>query len=283
MVRGIYTGAAGMISEMHRMDIVSNNLANADKTGYKRDTAIFKSFPEMLIRRANDDGVVRFPLGSYDTMPMVGKMGTGVEMNEAFTRFNQGSLKQTHNPFDLAMDGEGFFTIKTDRGLRYTRNGSFLIDKNSFLVTKDGHRVMGENGPIQVKKHNFVVDKDGRIIVNADEQDDHQRLTDNDKNEWKRPKVIDRLKIVNFENLRYLDKQGNSFFNETKYSGPAKTLEESSKRPQIMQGFLEASNVNPVTEMVKMIEVQRSYEASQKAIQSHDQTLNKLINQVGRM
>ena len=280
MVRGIYTGAAGMVTKMHQMDVISNNLANVDKTGYKRDTAILKSFPEMLIRRMNDDGVVRFPLGSYDVMPMVGKLGTGVEVNEVYTRFTQGAMKQTHNPFDTALDGKGFFVVQTDRGLRFTRNGSFLINKEGFLVNKNGFKVIGEKGSVQIKKHNFQIDADGRVIVNADEQDDPKKLIDSNQNDWKRPVVLDRLRIVNFENLRYLDKEGNSFYKETKYSGKATDIQ--TNRPKVVQGFLEASNVNPVTEMVKMIEVQRSYEASQKAIQSHDQTLSKLINEAGR-
>lgn len=281
MVRGIYTGAAGMMAEMERMNVVANNLANVDRTGYKRDTSIFKAFPELLVRRFNDDGVVRMPLGSYDVLPMVGKIGTGVEMNEVWTRFQQGALKQTHNPFDFALDGKGFFVVQTDQGLRFTRNGSFLINKEGILVTKDGHKVMGEKGEIRLKKHNFEVDAQGRIIVNADEQDDPRRLSDPDDNEWKKPEVLDRLRIVNFEKLRYLDKQGDSFFKETKYSGKATDM--TGDRPHVQQGFLEASNVNPVTEMVKMIEVQRSYEACQKAIQSHDQTLQKLVNDVARL
>jgi flagellar basal-body rod protein FlgG len=281
MVRGIYTGAAGMIAEMHRMDVVSNNLANVDKPAYKYDTAIFKAFPEMLISRMNDDGVVKLPIGSYDVAPIVGKIGTGVEMNESFTRFEQGALKQTDNKFDLALDGQGFFVLDTPAGERYTRNGSFLMDREGYLVTKDGYKVLGQEGHIHIKDFNFLVDKEGHIIVNMDEQDDLERLTNDDQNEWRRPEVLDQLRIVNFENLRYLDKQGDSFFKETKYSGPA--VEVAEGRPKIEQGFLEASNVNAVAEMVRMIEVQRSYEASHKAIQSHDQLLQRLVNEVARM
>ena len=282
MVRGIYTGAAGMIAEMHRMDIVSNNLANVDKPAYKYDTAIFKAFPEMLISRVNDDGVVKLPIGSYDTMPIVGKIGTGVEMNESFTRFEQGAMKQTDNKFDLALDGEGFFVIDTPAGERYTRNGSFVMDREGYIVTKDGYKVLGHEGHIRVKDFNFIVDKEGYIMVNMDEQDDIEQLTNDDQNEWKRPEVLDRLRIVNFENLRYLDKQGDSFFKDTKYSGPAVEV-TTLKRPKVEQGFLEASNVNAVAEMVRMIEVQRSYEASQKSIQSHDQLLQRLVNEVARL
>ncbi len=104
MVRGLYTGASGMLSQSIRMDVISNNLANVDKTGFKKDITVFKSFPEMLIRRQNDNGLVKFPLGSYDKMPVVGRLGTGVEVNEVFTDFQQGSLKKTENPFDFAIE-----------------------------------------------------------------------------------------------------------------------------------------------------------------------------------
>ncbi|MDH4128368.1 MAG: flagellar hook-basal body protein, partial [Spirochaetota bacterium] len=134
MVRGLYTGVSGMLSEWHRMDVVANNLANLNTTGFKRDDAIFKSFPEMLIRRLDDNGVVKVPNGSYDIAPFVGKMGTGVELNEVYTRHEQGIIRNTGNDFDLALDGKGYFVVKTDRGDRYTRNGSFLIDKDGFLV-----------------------------------------------------------------------------------------------------------------------------------------------------
>jgi flagellar basal-body rod protein FlgF len=143
MIRGLYTGASGMIAQMGRINVLSNNLANVDTTSYKRDTTIMKSFPEMLIHRINDDGVREIPIGSYDLMPVIGKMGTGVEINEVFTNFTQGSFRQTENDFDLALEGEGFFSVQTEDGERYTRNGSFLIDRDGYLVTKDGFRVLG--------------------------------------------------------------------------------------------------------------------------------------------
>jgi flagellar basal-body rod protein FlgG len=121
MLRGIYTGASGMIAQMHRMDALSNNLANVDLTGYKQDVPIGKAFPELLIRRMNEH-IYRIPPGSVDATPVVGKLGTGVEINEVFTVFSQGSLKETGNAFDLALEGRGFFTILTHEGERYTRN-----------------------------------------------------------------------------------------------------------------------------------------------------------------
>ena len=152
MLRGIYTSASGMNVMQQRLDIISNNLANVDLVGYKKDVTTMKEFPNIQIRRDFDDGLVSFPLGSYDKMPFVGKLGTGVELNESYTIFSQGSLKETTNDFDFALDGKGFIAVETEKGERYTRNGSFTIDKEGYLVTKDGLKVLGENGLFKSKQ-----------------------------------------------------------------------------------------------------------------------------------
>ena len=103
MLRGIYTGASGMIVQMHKMDAVANNMANVDLIGYKRDYTANKAFPELMMRRLNTDIVERFPVGSIDKAPYLGKLGTGVELNEVYTDFQQGSLRETENPFDVAL------------------------------------------------------------------------------------------------------------------------------------------------------------------------------------
>jgi flagellar basal-body rod protein FlgF len=278
MIRGIYNSASGMIAQQARIDVISNNLANVDKTAFKRDLTIFKAFPDMLIRRINEDGLGITPAGSYDTMPYVGKLGTGVEVNEVFTQFTQGSLQRTENHFDLALEGKGFFTVQTERGERYTRNGSFTINQEGILVNHLGYPVLGENGTIRVQKNNFMINERGEITVNAAlslEPEDVVGLTDNS---WEEPVVIDRLKLVDFENIREIKKEGDSLFRETEFSGPPLPPENV----KVLQGFLEKSNVNIVREMVDMIEVQRSYEANQKSILAHDQALGRLINEVAR-
>jgi len=282
LIRGLYTGASGMVVQMHRLDAISNNLANVDLNGYKRDTAINKAFPEILLRRMNDDGMYVFPLGSIDTTPIVGKLGTGAELNEVYTVFTQGSLKQTENPFDLALESEGFMSVLLPYGERYTRNGSFLINDEGYLVTKHGEFVLGENGPVKLKKNNFVIDQDGVIYQNATFAGDERRLVSLEENEWENLERVDRLKIVNFKRPRYLKKMGNSFWTATEESGPAE-IAFGEQRPKVRQGFLESSNVNVVTEMVQMIEVQRSYEANQKMIQTQDSLLGRLINEALRV
>jgi len=270
-----------MRAQQWRLDAVANNLANVDTDGYKKETAALKAFPELLIRRQDDDGVYLHPFGSSDAAPIVGKMGMGVELNELYTVFTQGALKETTSDFDVALDGKGFLAVATPWGERYTRNGSFILGKEGFLETKEGYPVLGENGPIRVKANNFQIDKDGRVWVNAAYPDEPDVMVGRETNQWEDTVLLDTLKIVDFELDRYLNKQGSSLYRESEYSGPAMIMPEGG-RPRVFQGFLEASNVDPVVEMVQMIEVNRSYEANQKVIQTEDAALGTLINQVSK-
>jgi flagellar basal-body rod protein FlgF len=282
VVRGLYTGASGMTAQMSRLDSIANNLANVDLNGYKRDTTITKAFPELLMRRMNDDGVYVFPIGSVDTTPIVGRLGTGVEVNEVYTVFEQGAMKQTENDFDLALEGQGFLTVQTAQGERLTRNGAFLVDVEGYLVTKNGEPVLGENGPIRLKKNNFVIDEDGTVWQNAALAADDRRLVSMQENQWEAIERVDRLKIVDVKRKRYLSKEGSSFWRATDESGEPVVL-DGSARPKVRQGFLEGSNVNAVTEMVEMIEVNRAYDANQRTIQTEDSLIGKLWNEVVRV
>ena len=284
MVRGWYTAASGMLAQQQRLDSLSNNLANVNTSGYKRDLSVHKAFPEILLRRFNDDGLRVIPhsdgrWGSVDSAPVVGKLGTGVEENELYTVFEQGSLRQTENVFDLALEGEGFFVVETPDGERYTRNGSFHLGPESLLVTKEGYPVLGENGRIQIKLNNFYVDSRGTIYVNNDFQDDPLRLVSRRENDWQSEDILDTIRVIEVPRPRYLQKQGSSLWRSTEDSGEAAAVEGNTK---IRQGFLETANVNPVTEMVRMIEVNRAYEANQRVIQAHDESTVQLLRQVLR-
>ncbi|MCL2600892.1 MAG: flagellar basal-body rod protein FlgF [Treponema sp.] len=282
MIRGWYTAASGMRAQQWRLDTVANNLANVNTSGFKREVAAFKAFPELLIRRMDADGVHHIPFGSADAAPLVGRLGTGVELNELFTNFDQGPLRETFNDFDFALDGRGFFVVETPWGERYTRNGSFQLGREGLLVTKEGFPVLGENGPISIKANNFRVDQEGRIWVNAAIDDDPEVLVSREGNLWEDTVLLDTIRVVGFEIDRYLQKQGSSLFRESETSGPAFIL-EGDRRPTVIQSFVETANVDPVMEMVKMIEINRAYEANQRVIQAHEQVLGTLINQVARM
>jgi len=282
LIRGWYTAASGMRAQQWRLDAVANNLANVNTSGFKREVGVFRAFPEMLIRRMEDDGVHRVPFGSADSAPIVGRLGTGVELNELFTNFEQGSLRETFSDFDFALDGRGFFVVETPWGERYTRNGSFQLGREGILVTKEGFPVLGENGHIHIKANNFRVDQLGRIWINAAISDDPDVLVSREGNLWEETVLLDTLRVVEFEIDRYLQKQGSSLWRQTDVSGPP-MIAEGDRRPTVIQGFVETANVDPVAEMVKMIEINRAYEANQRVIQAHEQALGVLINQVARL
>lgn len=263
MIRGWYTGASGMNAQQNRLDAISNNLANVDTAGYKRDITVSKSFPELLIRRTNADGIYHSNVGSADAAPIIGKLGLGVETNENYIDFTQGSFKITNTKTDAALAGEGFYVIDTPAGERYTRNGNFLIGKEGILETKDGYPVLGENGYIYLDDDKFTINEDGIITLENGAE-------------------IDRFQIVRFDNERYLKKMGESFYSSNDISGPA-YIAEGDERPKFLQGYSETSNVNVVNEMVQMIEVNRAYEANQKSITSEDNMMGTLWQKVATL
>ncbi len=264
MIRGWYIGSSGMNAQQNRLDAISNNLANVDTTGYKKDTAVSKNFPELLIRRMGVDGVYKTSVGSADAAPIIGELGLGVETNELFTDFSQGSYKETSSRTDIALSTEGFFAVNTPQGERYTRNGNFMVGKEGYLETKEGYPVMGENGPIQVGNLEYIVNEDGMIYFEDSMQE------------------VDRLKVVQFDDERYLKKQGSSLYIDTDISGPA-YIAEGNERPLTMQGYVETSNVNVVNEMIQMIEVNRAYEANQKTITTQESFMTTLWTTVARV
>ena len=241
MIRGWYIGASGMNAQQSRLDAISNNLANVDTTGFKKEIPVSKEFSELLLRRTKADGIYKTPFGSADAAPIIGKIGLGVETNEFYTSFEQGSFKSTDTNTDFALGGKGFFVVQTPDGERFTRNGDFLLGKEGILLTKEGYPVLGESGPI----------KDNALI--------------------------DRFKIVRFDNERYLKKQGSSLWKTNNIAGDYH-IAEGSERPQVLQAYTETSNVNVVNEMVQMIEVNRAYEANQKSIETEDEMLGNLWN-----
>ena len=266
MIRGWYTGASGMNAQQNRLDAISNNLANVDTAGYKRDIAVSKSFPELLIRRTNADGVYQLQngMGSADAAPVMGKLGLGVETNENYVDFSQGSFKITNTNTDAALGGKGFYVIDTPNGERYTRNGNFLLGKEGILETKDGYPVLGEKGYIRLDTDKITINEDGVITYSEDGTE------------------VDRFKVVRFDNERYLKKMGNSFYATNDIAGPAH-IAEGNERPRFVQGYTETSNVNVVNEMVQMIEVNRAYEANQKTVQSEDSMMSTLWQKVAQL
>jgi flagellar basal-body rod protein FlgG len=230
-----------------QQEISSNNLSNSNTPGYKKENAISKSFPEMLLYRLNDPSV------GGDKPPYVGRLTMGVQLADIVTSYASGTTKQTGNPLQLALMDEGYFTVNTPQGERYTRNGEFNISPNGFLVTTDGYTVMGNKGAIVITGGEFAVDEQGRIVSGGRE--------------------VDKLRIVNFAQDPV--KEGSTLFR-------AENPEELNTS-KVAQGYIESSNADSIEEMANMINISRAYEANQKVIQTMDGTLEKAVNEVGRL
>ena len=257
MVKGLFTSYTGMANEQKRLDIIANNLANAATVGYKEENVASQSFDSMLTIKVKDASE------AFNNRP-IGNMSLGVKLGEVYTNFQQGSLRQTSNTYDLALDGKGFFTLKVvdkagNESLQYTRNGSFTMTKNGYIVDGDGNRLMGDAGEIVIPPEagNVVIDATGAIYADG--------------------AYIDTLQIADFEDYKYLIKTGDTRYKAL--DGASLTVSNA----KVNQGYTEQSNVNVVSEMVEMISITRAYEANQKAIKSIDQTLDLAANSVGKV
>lgn len=266
MVKGLYTGWSGMINEMNRMDIMTNNLANADTNAYKKEAATSQTFDEQLavkIKDQSDNGLPRRLGGIYP----------GVKIGETYTDYTQGSFRVTDSQYDVALDGDGFFAISFtskagETSIKYTRDGAFTVNTEGYLVTKDGDYVLNQNGAdnsdpgqqnyIQIDPNvEFKIDQLGSI--------------------WQNGQIVAQLGVIDFENYDYLEKYGENLYQTV----DGATLRESTAR--VEQGYIEASNVNVVSEMVSMITITRAYEANQKVIQTVDSMTDRAVNNVGRV
>lgn len=184
------------------------------------------------------------------------RVGKGLQV---LTDQQQGSADQTNNPLDFAITGEGFFKIQTPAGVRYTRNGNFTLNSQGQLSTADGHLVLGDGGPITLPNENVQVGRDG--LITADGQQ------------------LNRLSVVNFADLKGLEKEGNSLFRPK----DATVAELPLELANVQQGFLEGANVNTVSQLTEMIDVQRAYQSQQKAIQTTDEIDQQSTSRVGKL
>lgn len=267
MLRGMYTGASGMLAQQVRTDVLANNLANAQTVGFKREAVIQRAFPEMLIRRVFDpvapggrgaEGTFFGGDGMHDPRPVIGRLGTGTYVDGTWTVHEQGPLRFTGNTLDVAINGEGFFAVQTDAGIRFTRDGRFMLDGQGTLVTTAGLPVLGVNGqPITVEGGVVAIDEEGRVVVDDVE--------------------VGQLAVVAFPEPQWLLREGEGLWAMTEAAG-----EPAPANATVHAGYLEGANVNVVSSMVELITAYRSYEANQRVIQAYDETLGRIVNDLGR-
>ncbi len=236
MYKGIYITLSGALTKQSHMDILAQNIANANTSGYKKERVAFKDY--ML------------PVDNKSAFIPDGRVMS--EISNVATDFSKGVLMETGNPLDLAINDNGFFALEGDK---YTRGGSFKISSDGYLTTQNDIKVIGSGGPISVKGVRIEVSPSGEIFVDGTS--------------------VDTLKIVDFPDKGSLKKLNGGVFTAAERGEEIKS--------QVAQGYLEASNVDVIKEMVQMITTLRDFEAYQKMIHAFDEAAAKATNEMGKV
>lgn len=256
MIRGLYTAVSGMITQGAKQDVITNNIANANTVGFKGDNLAIRKFDDVLLE--NYDKVS----GGKNVRNVIGSISNGSKLDSVNTDFTQGMIESTDKDTDFAIDGKGFFTVQrndgTNNGQFYTRDGHFHVDMNGILANDSGDKVIGRNlqtnalEPIKVGNGTLVSDINGNISIDGNK--------------------AYKLYTVDFNDYKTLKKTGDNL-----YQGNNPT----ENNALVKQKSLEKSNVNIINAMSDMITTMRSFETNQKMVQSMDETLGKLVNDVG--
>ncbi|MCH4827627.1 flagellar hook-basal body protein [Planococcus halocryophilus] len=278
MFRGLYTATSGMMANNRQQQILTNNLSNANTPGFKEDQTVFRAFPEQLIKAVENSkkGTI--------VPHNIGTLTTGVYTQEGIPSFLQGPLKETGNQTDIALldellptnpdtqqKGSMVFAVAAEDGeVRYTKNGSFAVDTQGFLTTSEGFSVLGEDlQPIQVGSADFTVQENGEILLSNGAQGD-------------------RLWVGYTENPQQFVKEGQ---NLLRWAGAPEAspqfidnVDLLDGTPSFMkQGFVEQSNVDLTKTMTDMMTTYRGFESNQKVIQAYDRSMEKAVNEIGRV
>lgn len=244
MNSGLYTAYSGLLARHDTLTVVANNLANVDTPGFKADRPFYRLYNDAM-RRARGT-------------PLEHAINNGVTLEGPATDFSSGALTHTGNELDFALE-RGFFAVQTPNGVRYTRGGGFTVDAERRLVTRSGFPVLGQNGPITLPPGSVHADAEGSISVNG--------------------APVDKLRVVNFQNLGGLHKEGHSLFVQASSGEPELAVTE----PSLRQGYLEKANSDPIRTATEMIEVLRQFQSLEKSVEVLMNDVNaRVIEQVGR-
>lgn len=274
MFRGLYTATSGMMAHNRKQQVLTNNLANANTVGFKQDQTVLRAFPDQLIK-AMEKGMVPTTIGT---------LNTGVYAQEGIPSFLQGPLKETRNATDISLLGESLpvnpetqkkgtvtFAVRLDNNeVRYTQNGQFTVNENGLLTTAEGYSVLNQNlQPIRVNSNEFTVQDNGQIVL--------QDGTANNRLWLGYTEEPEQFVKVGQGLLRWAGDPENSpqFIENVPFLNNVSTF--------VKQGFVEQSNVDLTQTMTEMISTYRGFESNQKVIQAYDRSMEKAVNEIGRI
>ncbi|WP_397537066.1 flagellar hook-basal body protein [Rummeliibacillus pycnus] len=279
MFRGFYTVASGMITEQRRTELLSNNIANANTPGYKADQSTIRSFPDMLMSRITKSGFPDVQNGfEGSSAKQIGTLGTGVYMQETLPDYSQGQITATELPTDIALvdgnlpidkgtgkPGAIFYRLQNPTGGEaYTRNGNFTLDAAGNLVNAQGFYVLSDQGKkITLQSDDFQLTEDGAIIENG--------------------KQVARLGVSYSAQPDTLAKRDTGLY----YTSDGKDLPSAYNVNNVSfsmkQGYIERSNVDAARTMTDMMTAYRAFEANQKILQAYDRSMDKAVNEIGKV
>jgi len=249
MNQGLYAAATGMVTIEGRHETIANNIANASTAGFKRQNAVQEGFYSYFTR------ALKRPF-QFD---MVAGPGGGARMFETYSDLAAGALGETGNPLNVALQGLGYLAVDTSRGERFTRAGTFTIDVDGNLATPDGHKVQNaEGGAIDVRGGQVQIAEDGAVRVDG--------------------AARGRVRVVEFQDPHMLSREGDTLLVASEDALKRSTQAADTR---VVQGYLELSNVSLAREMIDMTLGLRAYGANQRVVNSVDETLSRLIEQVG--
>ncbi len=261
MQQMMFSALFGALTTEHRMNFIANNLANVNTNGYKQDKLAFR---DTMASYAHDE--IREPLMTVRSKPLFPEPQNMARPRIAVSKidFQQGAMKFTGNPLDVAITGDGFFKVNTPGGERYTRNGHFVQSADGTIVTPQGFAVQGTDGNIVVPEgtRNLHIAVDGQVFADGE--------------------LINSINFVGLSNPQALEKEGQNLY-KPRPDVPVEEIDVQATGTRVSQGFLESANVEVVTEMVNMIEVQRQFEAYQKVMQASDTLDKATIDKVGKI
>lgn len=296
-MKDLWVSVSGAIAAQKNVETIANNVANANTPGFKRDQLSFKEQLTALTKGTDDVDLPSKEFSPEDFYRSYGAEDAYVKVDGSYTIHDQGQLTPTNNPLDLGLSGQGFFEVLTPAGVRFTRKGTFSIDKNGTLVTDQGFPVLSKGNlqaPLNIQAPaattlagNQVIKQgeEGRAPAGQQPSNDDRKINIGNGRVSITPqgevfisgnKVAD-LSVIEFKDQHTLRKEGNSLYIN---DDAANML--AANKTAVHQGFLEESNVNAVTEMSNLIKANRQFESIQRAIKAYDSITGRSVNEIGK-
>lgn len=294
MATGMWTAVSGAIAQAQNVDVIANNLANADTLAFKKDAPTFREYLAS-VERDNPPGDIKpGPIQDKDLYPIDGRDQAFVVTSGTHTNFKQGNLRVTNSALDVALDGPGFIEVSTPAGIRYTRQGSLKIAMDGRLVTTEGHPVLasapgglaaqpvpgiqpGQGG--LTTQGGVAAGSEAARFINLRDRGTNLTFT-NSGEIYAGEELVAKLSVVEFRDLSKLRKTGSALFENKDVNNNAPQL---SEKTGVRQGVLEGSNVNPVEEMTNLIRANRMFEQDLKALKTYGEMMGRESNDIGKL